>query len=115
DVHTSSKYLLYAIKGNYGDEDKYFGQDYIELRFIAIVILLIITAYHMYSSKLAIKINTAFAIIKILILVIISLVGLVKLKEADSKNHWIDIFNNISSDQRSISEQIGNHVNVMLK
>ncbi|CAG8571726.1 15273_t:CDS:10, partial [Cetraspora pellucida] len=115
DSYASSTYLLYAIKGKYGDVDKYFGIDYIESRFTAIAILLIITAYHMYSNKLAIKINNAFAIIKFSILIIISIVGLIMLKETDSKNHWTDIFNNIKSEDAPILQQIGNYVNAMLK
>ncbi|CAG8787017.1 27967_t:CDS:2 [Gigaspora margarita] len=112
DTYACSKYLLYAIKGNYGNEDIYF-----ELRLLTIVLLLIITGYNMLSNRLAIRINQTFAIIKILILLTISIIGLVWLKQNSSRDHWKGIFNNTPLDNahdRSVSEQIGSYGNAMI-
>ncbi|KAF0495978.1 amino acid transporter [Gigaspora margarita] len=131
DTYACSKYLLYAIKGNYGNEDIYFGIDYIELRFVTIALLLIITGYNMFSNRLAIRINQTFAIIKILILLTISIIGLVWLKDNSSRDHWKGIFNHTppsynntllnnnntlldKAHERSVSEQIGSYGNAMI-
>ncbi|CAG8490140.1 9407_t:CDS:10 [Dentiscutata erythropus] len=117
DSYACSKYILYAFKGNSEDEGKYFGIDYIELRILAIAILLIITGYNVYSNKLAIRINQTFAVIKVFALIIISIIGLVSLREDSKKDHWKGIFNNTPSDdahERSVSEQIGSYGNAML-
>ncbi|CAG8487291.1 45994_t:CDS:2 [Gigaspora margarita] len=118
DSYACSKYILYAIKGNDGNENIYFGIDYLELRLLAIVILLSVTVYHSYSNKLAIIINQTFAVIKTLALLILSIIGLAWLRENSSKDHWIGIFNNTPSDdvhERSVSEQIGCYGYAMLE
>ncbi|CAG8517661.1 43541_t:CDS:2 [Gigaspora margarita] len=118
DVHVSATYFLYTIQGNDGNQNEYFGKDFIELRFLAVAILFIVTFYHMCSNQLAIKINQIFAIFKFFALLIISIIGLITLREARFKDHWKGIFNNtLSNDtyQRSALEQIGSYGNAMLK
>ncbi|CAG8442734.1 5383_t:CDS:10, partial [Dentiscutata heterogama] len=120
DTYVSAEYLLFAIQRNEneGDQNIYFGQDFGKLRALAVALLLIITLYHIYSNKLAININKALALIKFLALLIISLIGLAKLRESGFKDKWMGIFNNTPIDdepQRSVLEQIGSYGNAMLK
>ena len=94
-LNPSAKFVLYIVKGH--DDYSVFEFDekqdllFWQLKLIAIILLAIITSYHIYSSKLALVINNVFAIIKVvMILSIIAIVGLVRLPLVlkESPNNW---------------------------
>ncbi|CAG8584844.1 1965_t:CDS:10 [Cetraspora pellucida] len=105
DSYACAKYFLYAVKGNYENEDIYL--DSIPLRLLAIAILFVITLYHMLSNRWAIIINRMFAIFKSIAILFVSIYGF-----ANAKNQLT--FNNTPSDEAyepSIIEHIGSHGN----
>ncbi|CAG8498979.1 15356_t:CDS:2, partial [Cetraspora pellucida] len=108
DSYVGAKYLLYAFKGNYENEDIY--SDSIPLRLLAVAVLFIITLYHMYSNRWAIIINRMFAIFKSIAILFVSIYGF-----ANAKNQLT--FNNTPSDEKyelSIIEHIGSHGNALV-
>ncbi|CAG8761223.1 14433_t:CDS:1, partial [Dentiscutata heterogama] len=65
-----------------------------------------------------ININKAFALIKFVALLLVSIIGLISLREVGHREHWNNIFNNTLSDetyQRSTLEEIGGYGNAILK
>ncbi|RIB09549.1 hypothetical protein C2G38_262275 [Gigaspora rosea] len=123
DAYVASLYLIYAIRGEneenrpseYLSPSGYFSKDSLIISFIAIAILLFITAYHMYSRRLAVRINIAFGVVKFLALFCIIIVGMLQLQKAYYKNHWKSIFNNTISDRRTLIKSIGSYGNAMLE
>ena len=71
---------------NYEEKD----WPYWRIKLIAVIILGIITGYHIYSSRLAVVINQTFAVIKLMILSSIAIAGLVKLPAMlkENPNNW---------------------------
>ena len=63
---------------------------YWRIKLIAVIMLGIITSYHIYSSRLAVVINQTFAVIKLMILSSIAIAGLVKLPSIlkENPNNW---------------------------
>ncbi|KAF0532017.1 amino acid transporter [Gigaspora margarita] len=111
----ASQYLIYAILGkNQENQSGYFSKGYVIIRTTSIIILMIITLYHILSSKFAARINAIFAVFKILALTIIVIVGLIQLQNVNFKNHWINVFEN-TSDNRSYSQRIGSYGYAMLE
>ncbi|RIB23099.1 amino acid/polyamine transporter I, partial [Gigaspora rosea] len=116
NTYFASLYLIYAIRGkNDLNPSGYFSEDSLIISFIAIAILFFITAYHMYSRRLAVRINIAFAVVKCLALICIIIVGIVQLQKTDYKKRWTSIFNNTISDQRTLIGNIGSYGNAMLE
>ncbi|KAF0542079.1 amino acid transporter [Gigaspora margarita] len=83
ESYNSAQYLLYCFRRN-------LNIDWITM-IIAMTILFVITSYQIYSNRVSIFINQALACFKILILLIISTVGLVKLRT--NSFNWNNIFN----------------------
>ncbi|CAG8685477.1 7583_t:CDS:2 [Gigaspora margarita] len=112
----ASQYLIYAILGkNQENQSGYFSKDYVIIRIPSLIILTIITSYHIYSNKVAARISIIFAVFKFLALAIIVIVGLIQLQNANFKNHWINIFENTISDNRTDSQQTGSYGDAMFE
>jgi amino acid transporter len=62
------------------------GWPFWRLKLISVIMLGILTGFHIYSSRLAVTISQIFAIIKLSILTIISIAGLLVLKEGS--DNW---------------------------
>ncbi|RIB29705.1 amino acid permease-domain-containing protein [Gigaspora rosea] len=90
DSYNCSQYILFVFRG-------YFNNDYDYIAvIISVLILLVITLYHVFSKRLPDIINLALAVIKVISLIIISMIGLVRLAGTDSDN-WNNIFNTSSN------------------
>lgn len=100
-LHAAAQYFLYII-GNDHDDFSVFTFDggwekgwlYWRIKFISVIILAIMTAYHIYSNRLANAINKTLAIIKFVILSIVAIVGLVRLPSVlnEHPNNWSNPF-----------------------
>ncbi|KAF0536903.1 amino acid transporter [Gigaspora margarita] len=88
--YNCAQYILFVFRG-------YFNNDYDVIAvIISVLILLVITSYHLASKKLPDIINQTLAFVKITSLIIISVIGLVRLAGTDSDN-WINIFKTSSN------------------
>ncbi|CAG8715976.1 6777_t:CDS:2, partial [Acaulospora colombiana] len=103
DSIIASEYLIYAASNNYTIEyanttttlhPKNYLKDpqFLDIRAIAFAILTIVTLYHVFSSWLAKWINMILAIVKTITLLLISIIGLVKIKENPNRISWNILF-----------------------
>ncbi|CAG8481005.1 20483_t:CDS:2 [Gigaspora margarita] len=110
DSYACAQYLFYIFRINPVPK-QYFDTDYIALRLMSIAILAFITGYTMCSNRLSVFINQCLAAIKMCAILLISLVGLIKLTEPNTKN-WSDMFNSPSAYVGAYSYGILKVINV---
>ncbi|CAG8656014.1 4227_t:CDS:2, partial [Acaulospora colombiana] len=103
DSIIASEYLVYAASNNYtiayaNTTTTLHPKNYVkdsqfwDIRAIAFAILTIVTLYHVFSSWLAKWINMALAFVKLITLLLISFIGLVKIKENPNRLSWNILF-----------------------
>ncbi|CAG8793767.1 4915_t:CDS:2, partial [Racocetra persica] len=132
----TAKYLLYAIGGgnggqfrHYGEDfGSYFDKDFLVLRFLAIFILAITTAYHILAIKkkyesYAVCIDQILVLFKYVSLFALAIIGLCKTNDKDFsdtyRDNWHKAFNNTLSPNvsytRTVSEYIGSYGSAMIQ
>ncbi|CAG8736948.1 27743_t:CDS:2, partial [Gigaspora margarita] len=129
----ASKYLLYAIQGAEGQEFNHYGKDYgsyfdkdfIALRFLAVAILGIITAYHMFTIRnkyenYSICLNQILVVFKVASLLVFAIMGFFKANDPVFipiiNNNWHEMFNSTIFDNYSSSgSTFGGYGNAMLQ
>ncbi|RIB10459.1 hypothetical protein C2G38_2106041 [Gigaspora rosea] len=130
----ASKYLLYAIQGEDGQEFSnygkdfgvaYFDKEFVAIRFLAVAILGIITAYHMFTIRnkyvnYSICLNQILVVFKVVSLLAFAFIGIFKANDSafipTIKNNWRQMFNStIFNNYTSSAEHFGSYGNAMLQ
>ncbi|RHZ79534.1 hypothetical protein Glove_144g95 [Diversispora epigaea] len=108
----ASQYIYYAINNGYDKStlEDIHNIEFWKYRFMAFGIISFITAYHLFSNKVAVWMNQILAIIKVLTLLIVVIIGFTKIRSYPERLSYNYLFGNA----REI-EYYNNYSSSMLK
>ncbi|CAG8583213.1 13092_t:CDS:2, partial [Ambispora gerdemannii] len=102
-----AQYFLFMFLGIKNSDEVDYHPDYFtdwrfwRLRGISLVALIIATTYHLYSNIIANRINQALSIVKMLILMVVTLMGIIVL--ARNTSNWHDAFKSTQREDNVVS------------